>query len=585
MSAPGPRISVLEPVVANQIAAGEVVERPASVVKELVENALDAGATRIEVSVEDGGKRLIRVRDNGHGMGQEDAILCLQRHATSKIRHAEDLHNLRSLGFRGEALPSIASVSQFRLLTRPPESDAGVEVVVEGGAVTEFNSVGCPVGTDLSVRNLFFNVPARLKFLKTASTELEHILGHLTAFALLHHEVSFRFEHNGRQVLSSPASADLLGSIATVLGAEVARAMLPVDLDAGTIRIRGYVGKPQLARANRTHQWTFVNGRPIRNRTLTHALYDGYHTLLMVGRHPVAVLVIEMDPGAVDVNVHPAKSEVRFSREWEVHNLLRRAVREALEGADLLAGDEASARGGPPAAPVLPAQLPLGEPLPNATPGTVQATLFEPLDDATEATEVAGERLPARIRPLGQVANTYLVCDTDEGLLVIDQHALHERVLYEQLAAAESERGAARQLLAVPVSLQLSPREAQAVAGNLASLAELGFELEPFGGDSFLIRAVPAVLAHRDHDRVLRDVIDDLVASGHTRSYHQHRDFVLRTMACKAAVKAGDALAPEEITELLRLMRTVRVPYHCNHGRPTMFTISPEALERRFGRT
>lgn len=583
MSQQGPRVRVLDPVVANQIAAGEVVERPASVVKELVENALDAGATRIEIAVEEGGKRLIRVRDNGHGMGQEDAILCLQRHATSKIRTAEDLRSITTLGFRGEALPSIASVSQMRLVTREPDAASGVEVVVEGGRVTEFNTIGCPPGTEITVRNLFYNVPARLKFLRTAATEMEHITGHVTAFALLHHEVAFRLEHNGRSVLSAPACPDLQGAIATIYGADIAREMVPIRLDAGTLVISGAVGKPSIARGTRSHQLFFVNGRPVQSRALSHALYEGYHTLLMTGRHPVAVIVIELEPSSLDVNVHPAKSEVRFAREWEVHNLLRRAVREGLEQAHLL-----TAADGLPAPVDTPDRLELtSESTAGVLPGldareeperavVELSTAFAPVDDS---------RLPHRIRPLGQLARSYIVCDTDEGLLLIDQHALHERILYEQFAAEEAGRRVERQYLAVPVSLELSPREAQAVEGNLDTLRELGFELEPFGRDTWLVRSAPVVIAHRDHERVLRDVIDDLVAQGSgSRSFHHHRDFVLRTMACKAAVKAGDLLAPEEIDELLRRMRDCRVPYHCNHGRPTMFTISLAALERRFGR-
>ena len=585
VSAVGPKIAVLDPVVANQIAAGEVVERPASVVKELVENALDAGATRVDVKVEEGGKRLIRVRDDGCGMHPEDAILCLQRHATSKIRCSEDLHRITTLGFRGEALPSIASVSQFRLVTRPPDAEHGVEVVVEGGSVTAYNTIGCPVGTEISVRNLFFNVPARLKFLKTSTTELEHITGHVTSFSLLYHEVSLSLEHGERTLVSSPAGADRRSAVAAIYGSELAREMVPLNLEAGNIRIVGYLGKPSIARGKRTHQHLFVNGRPVHNRALTHALYDGYHTLLMVGRHPVAVVVIELDPAALDVNVHPAKSEVRFTREWEIHNLLKRGVREALTTAGLLTADgqvPGQGEGDWGTGPYRPFGNAAG--MTQPPPGTqhVQGDLFagedpEPLPEA--------ERLPARIRALGQIDQSYIVCDTEQGMLIIDQHALHERILYEQLAQRESERGVERQLLAVPLSLDLSPRESQAVAAHRESLSELGFEVEPFGGDAWLVRAVPALLAHRDLERLLRDVIDDLVVEGGTRSYTAHRDLVLRTMACKAAIKAGDALAPEEIDEMLRLMRTITVPYHCNHGRPTMFTIPASVLERRFGRT
>ncbi len=586
MTGSGPRIAVLDPVVANQIAAGEVVERPASVVKELVENALDAGATRIDVTIEDGGRRLIRVRDNGHGMGQEDAILCLQRHATSKIRTSDDLHNIRTLGFRGEALPSIASVSQFRMLTRPSDSSQGVEVVVEGGAVTEFNVIGCPVGTDIRVSNLFFNVPARLKFLKTAATEMDHITGFLSAVCLLHDQVSFRLDHNGRTVLSVPACGDLLGAMAGVFGADLARETVPVDLELGGVRVSGRLGLPAAARAQRTHQLFYVNGRPVRNRALTHALYDGYHTLLMTGRHPVAVVMVEADPREVDVNVHPAKNEVRFTREWEIHNLVRKAVREALEAAQLVATSSAPMPPGTLTDSAVSADAEQTATLPGIEGGEWASTSsVAPVVEAVELGGDRGSRFPARIRPLGQIANTYLICDTDEGMLVVDQHALHERILYEQLSQAEAERGVSRQLLAVPLPLHLSPREAQAVNSNLETLSSLGFDLEPFGGDSFLVRSVPTVVAYRNHDQLLRDVVDDLVAYGDARSYHHHRDFVLRTMACKAAVKAGDALAPEEMRELLRQMRDADIPLHCNHGRPTMFTITTEALEKRFERT
>lgn len=583
MTPDGPKIAVLDPVVANQIAAGEVVERPASVVKELLENALDAGASRVDIRVEEGGKRLIRVRDDGCGMHPEDAILCLQRHATSKIRNSDDLHRIATLGFRGEALPSIASVSEFRLVTRPPHAEHGVEVVVEGGSVTAYNTIGCPVGTEITVRNLFYNVPARLKFLKTSTTELEHITGHVTSFSLLYHDVSFSLDHGERTLISSPAGADRRSAIAAIYGTELAREMVPLELEAGTVRIRGYIGKPAVARAQRSHQHVFVNGRPIRNRALTHALYDGYHTLLMVGRHPVCVIAIELDPTTVDVNVHPAKSEVRFTREWEIHNLLRRGVREALTDAGLLRADGAvpgQSDGGWPASPYC-SDFGGSSTLPQVGEH-VQGQLFAEHEDV--ALDEA-ERLPARIRPLGQIDQSYIVCDTEQGMLIIDQHALHERILYEQLAQKESERGVERQLLAVPLTLDLSPRESQAVGAHLASLSELGFELEPFGGDSWIVRAVPALLAHRDLDRLLRDVIDDLVVEGGTRSFTEHRDLVLRTMACKAAIKAGDALAPEEIDEMLRLMRVCKVPFHCNHGRPTMFTIPASVLERRFGRT
>ncbi len=578
-----PRIAVLEPVIANQIAAGEVVERPASVVKELVENALDAGATRIEVAVTDGGRQMVRVRDNGYGMGEQDAILCLQRHATSKIRTPEDLHQIATLGFRGEALPSIASVSELRLVTRQEGAEHGHQVLVEGGAVTGFEKVGCPVGTDITVRNLFFNVPARLKFLKTAGTEMEHITTHMTAFALLHHNVAFRLEHNGRQVLSAPACEDLRDAVARVWGPDIAREMISVRLEQEPLRIIGEVGKPSVARPNRNHQLFFVNGRPVRNRALGYSIHEAYHTLLTQGRHAVAVINIELDPRLVDVNVHPAKHEVRFTREWDVANAVRRAIRNALESAHLLSRDPGlvDRTMAAQAAAVAPATgaTATGE---NVQP---QLDLFseETVASLTPAGE-AGHRLPLYCRPLGQINQTYIVCDTHDGMLIIDQHALHERIIYEQLAAAEQARQTDMQLLAVPQTLTVSARETQAIEQNLEQLAQIGFQLEPFGRDTFLIRAVPAMLSHQNHERILRDVVDDLVAHGSPRSYRAARDLVLRTMACKAAIKAGDALAPEEMEGLLAQMRGSQLPFHCNHGRPTMFAVPLDLLERRFAR-
>jgi DNA mismatch repair protein MutL len=586
MEAPRSKIRVLDPVVANKIAAGEVVERPASVVKELVENSLDAGATRLDIEVEEGGKRLIRVADNGCGMSQEDAILALQRHATSKISTAEDLSHIRTLGFRGEALPSIAAVSQMTLTTREAESPAGVQIVVEGGTVSDFRMVGCPPGTTVEVRNLFFNTPARLKFLKTPATEIGHIMDHISRFSLLYHQVSFRLRHNAHEVLVAPATEEMRHALVTVYGKEVAREMIPLALEGGTVRIYGYIGKPALARSNRNFQAFFVNGRSVQSRVLQHALYEGYHTLLLSGRHPVAVVVLEIDPQLVDVNVHPAKAEVRFTRDWEVHNLLRRAVREALE----------QAQGVGTGARLEPAPTEAEVPLPNLEPG-LPAPLSQPLSPSlgrpggaadgglqVELPEEGDSRFPQRILPLAQIKNSYILAETDEGLLIIDQHAAHERILYEQMQArAESER-VPSQLLVIPFTLQCSPREARAVEEHLTTLNELGFQIEPFGREAFLVRAIPLPLAKQRYEQILRDLIDELVATATVQGLRRQQDDLLRLMACKAAVKAGDALAPQEIEALIVQMRQATMPFACNHGRPTMIRITEEELERLFKR-
>jgi len=606
------KIHILDEVVANKIAAGEVVERPASVVKELVENAIDAGATRIQVEVEEGGKHLIRVTDNGCGMSEEDAVLALQRHATSKISTAEDLANIHTLGFRGEALPSIASVSTLILTTCEPDASAGVTLKVEGGVVTDFRRVGCPPGTTVEVRKLFYNTPARLKFLKTSGTEMGHISDLLSHLALLYHQIGFRLVHNGQEILSAPACADLRGALATIYGKDLAREMVPIDLSSGAVAIRGYIGKPSLARANRNYQAFFVNGRSVRSRVLQHALYEGYSTLLMTKRHPVAVVIIEVDPQLVDVNVHPAKAEVRFTRDWEVHNLLQKAVREALSQAQLLPHETLGERAQSAArkaqsdasrfAPGLvrpPQQGTLVDLTDQAQ--NLRATLRQkfqlPVEDRAPAPAIPGgddlgadvpaetdTRLPRQIIPLAQVKNSYILAETEEGLLVIDQHALHERILYEQMLERVEKEPTRSQLLVIPFTLQLSPREARALEENLDTLTEFGFQMEPFGRDAYLVRGVPLPIAKQNYERILRDLIDELVATASAKTLTVQREELLQMMACKAAVKAGDALAPEEIDHLIRQLRTAQMPFACNHGRPTMIMISDEELERKFKR-
>lgn len=576
-----PRIRILDDVVANKIAAGEVVERPASVVKELVENSLDAGATRIEVEVEDGGRRLIRVTDNGCGMDEEDAILSLQRHATSKIATAEDLYRIQTLGFRGEALPSIAAVSELLLRTRTPEAEVGVEIRVEGGKVVDFRRVGCPPGTTVEVRRLFFNTPARLKFLKSAGTEMGHIADRIARFALLYHSVSFRLLHDGQEVFHSPASEEMLHAIAAVYGREVAREMVPLDLETPILRIRGYISKPLVSRSSRNYQTYFVNGRFVQSRTLTHALYEGYHTLLMVNRHPIAVVVLEIDPSLVDVNVHPAKAEVRFTREWEVHELLKRAVETALERAHLLPA--ASLQGAAATAPSQPpsSSLPLIEALQRRRQEAVPTRPSEPLGTYVELGE---DFLPRRMTPLGQILNSYILAESEEGLLIIDQHAAHERVLYEQFMAREAHEPVKRQALVVPATLHLSPQEARTVEEHRETLKELGFLLEPFGRDTYLLRSVPLAIASLPYERILRDIIEELALTAATRGFAPHRDEVLGMMACKSAIKAGDPLSPQEIERLLEQLRQARRPYTCRHGRPTIICITRAELERKFKR-
>lgn len=576
-------IRILDETLANKIAAGEVIERPASVVKELVENAIDAGATEIEVVVEEAGRKLIQVTDNGSGMTREDAVLCLQRHATSKIATAEDLFAIRTLGFRGEALPSIAAVSHLRLVTRPHETEVGTELLVRGGVITDLQEVGCPPGTRIEVRQLFYNTPARLKFLKSDQTESGQIADLLNAISLCHHAVDIRLLHNGREVLSRPAATRMLSHLSAWLGRQIAESLVPVQLETPGIRIEGFVGKPAVARGNRSAQILFINGRRVLNRTITHAVEYGFEGLLPPGRYPIAALAITMDADQVDVNVHPAKAEVRFHRDGEVHAVVVRAVKTAL-GAVSMVQDLASwqpAPSGPRVSrPVLP-------PASSATPALpMQPETLHPQRPTT-----TGAVAPAvGLRAIGQFHGIYLIAEGRDALLVINQHRAHERVIFEQLWARFSH--AESQHLVLPATVHLGHREAALLDERLEDLAGFGFEMTPMSGQSYLVRAVPALLAAQNPESVLQEMLADLDSGvaiapftcddPTERVLQEGRRRLLASLACKAAIKAGKLLAPEEQEELLAQLQRTAQPTLCPHGGPIMMTLSQYELDKRF---
>ena len=577
-------IAVLPQALADQIAAGEVVERPASVVKELVENALDAGATRIFVDVEDGGKRLVRVVDDGHGMGREDALLCVRRHATSKIRDAADLCAIGTLGFRGEALPSIASVSQFTLVTRTAELDGATEVRIEGGAEPTVRDAGGPVGTRVEVRHLFHNVPARLKFLKRTATEMGHIRGLLSAAALGYPHVHFRLAHNSRTSLDHPPAATLRQRIFQILGRKVTEGLYEVRLDA-PIRIRGYLSEPGKDRTNQQGIHTFVNGRHVRDRVVNHAIVAAYGTLLDRGRYPHAVLYVHLDPADLDVNVHPTKSEVRFVHRGRVHEAIVHACRQTLvetpwvpTANPLYGRDERQAS---PGAPWL-----VREPRARAAflaPASGSQALA--LDPPLGTGEGGGLGHFGRMRILGQADKTYLVCADENGLHIIDRHAAHERVGFERIRSGYCNARLARQPMLLPISLELSTQEAAAVADHLEVLHRLGFELEPFGGNTWLLVTVPALLAQAAVEPLVRDVIANLTDLGQATIAEARLDLLFSTMACHSVVRAGDVLGEEEIRALLCAMDEVDLGANCPHGRPVLVTIPFSDLERKLHRT
>lgn len=581
-------IRILDEHLANKIAAGEVIERPASVVKELVENAIDAGATDIEVVIGEAGRKLIQVTDNGAGMSRDDAVLSLQRHATSKIADAEDLFAIRTLGFRGEALPSIAAVSHLRLTTRPPDEQVGTELIVHGGAITDLREVGCAPGTRIEVRQLFFNTPARLKFLKSDQTEFGQIADFLNALSLCHHTLNLRLVHNGREVMSRPSVNRMLSNISAWLGREAADAMLPVGLETPGIRVEGFVGKPEIARANRGAQLFFVNGRRITNRTLTHALEYPYEGLLDRGRFPVAALRIAIAPEHVDVNVHPAKAEVRFHREAEVHGVLVRAVKDALAGVSLVQELAVWQPGQRKERP--PLQM-TGSTSTAMLPGLPE-TPHARVTSLTAPSPPVVAPLPATcLRAVGQFHNIYLLAEGRDALLIINQHRAHERVIFEQLWARFEHVTAQRLML--PSTLHLGHREAALLEEHLENLTGFGFDIEPLSGQSYIVRAVPAVLASEDPEAVVQAILADLEANINIarfecdpaqRAVQEGRRRLLASIACKAALKAGARLSPQEQQELLDKLQECTITSLCPHGDPIMMTVTQFELDRKFFR-
>lgn len=593
------RIRILEEDVANKIAAGEVVERPASVVKELVENALDAGATRVTVEVEDGGKRLIRVTDNGCGMTAQEAVLALQRHATSKISCAEDLAAVRTLGFRGEALPSVASVSRVTLLTRARGELEGIRLEVQAGEIRELESAAAAEGTIFTVHDLFYNTPARLKFLKTNRTELGQICDTLTRVALSHPGVAVRLVAEGEESLHAPGSPDPLNTVAALYGTEVARELMPLAYSRAGIAVEGYVSRPSFTRPTRSGQHLFVNGRWVRNRTLTHALDEAYRASMPAGRFPFAVLHVEVDPALVDVNVHPTKSEVRFLRDWEVH----RAVLDALRGA--LSADGTTGTSEPLArqhalraedlrhGPWLPPAA-ADDPFAGPDPGGVPAPAGD--GDVTRAaaasespTQLAIPELHAPVRGLRAVAqlwNSFILAEGLTGLVLVDQHLAHERVLFDRMRGEDGIEGAPGIRLAVPVTLQLSHADALVVDEFLPELARLGFTLEEFGRDSYVVRAVPAFVAPGTELTMVRHLLDEMLesrkAGAGARAEVPQR--IAAATACKAAVRKGSRLAPEEMGRLLTDLAGTTNPHTCPHGCPISVEITFQELLKRFKR-
>jgi DNA mismatch repair protein MutL len=668
------RIRLLPDHVANQIAAGEVVERPASVVKELVENALDARATRITVEIQAGGRSLMRITDDGFGMSRDDALLSLERHATSKIQRAEDLTSITTMGFRGEALPSIASVSRFTLTTRERDSGSpeGTQIVISGGKIAEVKAAGCATGTTIEVRQLFFNLPARRKFLRSEETESAHIQHYVTLAALAYPEVAFTFIKDGRVIWQLPAVKSSEGAEArlvalrerlkAVLGGE--DRLLAVDTTGeltvineadevvhsaalqtqevngrSSMRVWGFIGAPGVSRSTREDQHLFVNRRPVENRALNYALVEGYHTSLMKGRYPLCCLFVEIDPALVDVNIHPAKREVKFHREFEVRRVVINAVRQTLltfhaQGSQTNARPSAAATTtkqaviAAPSEPSLP-RFELSRPIGNApvpqrieqrpltmgfkrevaitTPAAIELASTENLtkislqttakissqqpsqDAAFPSPQNAGVVVPllqVPLRVVGVVGRLYVVLESDRGLVLLDQHAAHERILFEQMLARVEQSGQApSQRLLLPETLELSIRDAAFLRQQMEVLTRLGVGLSEFGERTFLLDALPPFVKVGDARRFALELVDELKAAGEDVNSARLGEHVVAKTVCRHAVKANDPLGGKELENLVADLRRCSMPYTCPHGRPTLIEMNWRELERKFGRT
>lgn len=654
-----PRIRQLSQSIINKIAAGEVIERPASVVKELMENALDAGASRVDVSVEGGGVDLVRVVDNGAGIEPEDLPLAVASHATSKIADADDLFRVSTLGFRGEALASIAEISRMVVRSRTPQSAGGAELEVVGGQVSPAAPCGCPVGTSIEVRNLFFNTPVRRKFLRSTQTELGHVSEAFLRIALASPQVHFTLRHNDRPVFELPGGESWLERIARLFGRELADSLIWIESANGSVRLSGYAAHPSQSRSNNRMQYLFLNGRSIRDRSLQHALGEAYRGLLMTGRFPIAILSLEMPAELVDVNVHPTKLEVRFQDSGQLYSQLLSTLRTKFLSTDLTTRVQTPVEPDPTSAHDDVQTAHLRQQLVDWAKGKVQSwdartqegcenvatgsepqwqgpgnqagrevsvpTFSQPFRDTPlelnrldrswtpaggaeerepneEAREVddLSSLLASRVDPAAsspgphaplrgtqralQIHNRYLVAESEDGVMVIDQHALHERILYERLRE-RMERGAIEsQSLLVPETVDLGPAEAAAVLENQALLAQLGIKVEPFGGDTILISSYPAMLANMSPVEVFREILDRLLAGGKLPDRRDLLDELLHSIACKAAIKAGDRLTPEEVHSLLEQRHLVNDPHHCPHGRPTALVFTRDELDKQFKR-
>ncbi len=586
-------IQILSPELASQIAAGEVVERPASVVKELVENSLDAGAKSVTVTIEEAGRRLIEIADDGHGIPAAEVPLAVERHATSKLHSADDLFRIGTLGFRGEALASIGSVARLTLTSRTEDAEAATQMLVEGGKSAPPQQVGAPRGTVVRVENLFYNVPARLKFLKTDNTERRRIDALLTRYALAYPDVRFKLIQNGQAKLQTSGNGDRRAILATLYGVDVAKQLLEVNAVEDQVQLSGFISPTSLTRSNRSEITFFINGRWVQDISLSTALIRAYHTLLMVGRYPLAALFLDLEPASVDVNVHPTKAEVRFRAPDQIFSFVQRSVRKAI-----LAYTPVPQMGiSPPALwterPAIGKQRDLAwdfagdsEQLPVSSGQSQEPSGMNQDSDSqppTPESQFPSIKMPL-LRLVGQIGSVYIVAEGPDGLYLIDQHAAHERVLFERLMAQRDANTLSSQALLQPAIVQFPPAQATLLEEQLSVLQNFGFEVAPFGPNTFQLRAMPTLFSGSDPASALRVLVEDFEGD-ETPLQNKLEERIAARVCKRMAVKGGQSLSTAEQESLLRDLENCDSPRTCPHGRPTMIHLSVELLERQFGRT
>lgn len=582
------KIKLLDDDTINKIAAGEVIERPASVVKELVENSIDAGATRILIEVTDGGKSLVKVTDDGCGIGQEDLALAFQKHATSKISNAVDLGSISTLGFRGEALSSIASVAgSVEVHTKPRSALSGSYIKLVNGKVSEIKDIGCPAGTSIAVRDLFHNVPARLKYLKSASAELVRVTELVTEMAIINYNISFELFTGNRTIFKSSRLQDWNDVLLKVFGLETVKRLIPFRAESRSFSLEGVVGGPLCTRSNPDWIYVYVNGRPVSSRALTAGLREAYRTIIPLGKSPVAVVSLEINPHLIDVNVHPTKREIRFQNEEEVAKALIEAVSEALK---VKAGSEKGIGQGQAAA-----EQPRGR-MPGEIVDLTDLTIASNAEQSTFPLEIAGCQVkmdldspegfevgPSGLRILGQVLKLYIVAESEQGLMLIDQHAAAERIRFERLRERYGQKKISQELVE-PVTIELSPKEQQILESWKDVLADIGFEIDHFGGSTYNIRAVPSTGYRLESPEAIHDILSDFFSQGRIGPDSTNIEEVLKILACRGSIKSGHEMSNAEMKRLLKDLYACQNPHTCPHGRPVAVLLDMAQLERIFGR-